>query len=428
MTKPLAGRAWPALDLVVFAVTLPLYAAAVPLGLGRVEAAASVAAGITVDPDPQGAPLALLAMRLIQYLPVGDVGFRANLTSAIFGALAMALLARLAVELVTPLRPPPSARQDARAFLAEPIAAGGAALAAALSLGTFAAATSAGFCTPTLVVLLAGLLAELVLLRDIGNKAAGLALSCLAGVAEGVEPTVALVLWPVLLALAIWALRKGARWPLWAPLGLLAALGGFALARAAASSVPPSARDLFVTPFTLIPRGRAALWSTATEIADQAGVVGVLLAAVGLFALAVRTPVVAAWLALNLVTCTLFASFAVVAEPEIASFLPALPMAIAVVFALACVGVWHVSSRLGRARVAAALTLTVILAFPSAMDGGRTRWLGRPLPMRLLDRALERAEVRGVVDPGTAEMAGVFRLARAIGLRPDLDIKAKSDR
>jgi len=129
-----------------------------------------------------------------------------------------------------------------------------------------------------------------------------------------------------------------------------------------------------------------------------------------------------------LVTCTLFASFAVVAEPEIASFLPALPMAIAVVFALACVGVWHVSSRLGRARVAAALTLTVILAFPSAMDGGRTRWLGRPLPMRLLDRALERAEVRGVVDPGTAEMAGVFRLARAIGLRPDLDIKAKSDR
>jgi hypothetical protein len=62
------------------------------------------------------------------------------------------------------------------------------------------------------------------------------------------------------------------------------------------------------------------------------------------------------------------------------------------------------------------------------MDGGAARWVGRPLPMRLLDHALNRAEVRSVVDPGTSEMTGLFHYARAIGLRPDLEIASKAGR
>jgi hypothetical protein len=425
MSQP--SRAWPALDLVVFSAALLAYVAAVPLGLGRVEVASEVAAGIALDLGQQGAPLALLAMRVADYLPIGQVALRANLLSSLCCALAMAALARLAVDLVVPLRPPPSARQDARAFLCEPIAAGASALAAAFSLATFSAGVTAGSVAPTLLVLLGGLWVELLLLHDPGRRAAGLALACLAGLASAVGPLPGLVLWPVAVVLAAWALRKGARWPLFAPLCFVAAFGGFALASSAASSVPLSARDLFVSPFVLVPRSGVALRTTVTEIADQVGAVGVLLAAVGLLVLTTRSAAVAAWLGLNLVTATLLANLG--ASPGgAASLRAALPLAVAVTFALGGVGILHVSSRLGRARVAAALALAVIVVLSPAMDGGRSRWAGRAQPIRLLDRALDRAEVRSVVDPGTSEMAGLFRLARAIGLRPDLEIAPKPGR
>jgi hypothetical protein len=425
MTNP--SRAWPALDPVVFSAALLVYMVALPLGLGRVEGASQVAAGLALDPGKQGAPLALLATRLAEYLPIGDVSFRANLLSSVWCALAMTLLARLSVTLVLPLRPPPSARQHQKAFLSEPIAAGGSALAAALSLATFDAGITAGSVALTLVLLLGGLWAELVLLRDLGHTRAGLALASLAALSTAVGPLVSLVLWPVTVGLAWWALRKGARWPLFAPLCFVAAIGGFALASSAASSTSLSARDIFVAPFVIVPQSEAGLWRTAIEIADQVGVVGVLLAAVGLLVLTARTAVVAAWLGLNLVTAVLLANPAA-APGGAASLRAALPLAVAGTFALTCVGILHVSARLGRARIAAALALAVIVVLSPAMDGGHGRWGGRALAMHLLDRALERADVRSLVDPGTDEMAGLFRLARAIGLRPDLEIVSKSAR
>jgi hypothetical protein len=426
MTKPHQGRAWPALDLVVFAVALLLYAVAVPLGLGRLDAASHVAASISLDPGKQGAPMALFATRLAEYLPIGDLGLRANLVSCLACALAMALLARLSVSLIAIFRPPPSARLDAGRFLHEPIAAGGAALAAALALAMFEAGVTAGATAPTLVVLLGALLAELALLRNIGDTTAGLALACLAGLSAGVGPIAGPVLWPVLAGLALWALRKGARWPLFAPLCFVATFGAFALASSAASSVALSIRDVFISPFVVVPQGRAALWLTAVEIGDQVGAVGVLLATIGVFVLLSRAAVVGSWLVLNLVTCLLFANLGESSGVGAMSVRPALPMAIAVTCVFACVGLVHVASRLGRARLAAAMALAVILVFSPAMDGGRARWIGRPMPMRLLDRALNRAEVRRVVDPGSAEMAGLFQLSRAVGLRPDLEIVPKA--
>jgi len=401
---------------------------AVPLGLGRIEAASQVAAAVALDPGRHGAPLALFATRLAAYLPLGDLAFRANLMSCIACAVAMALIARLSVALIALFRPPPSARQDAGMFLYEPIAAGGSALAAALALATFEAGVTASTTAPTLVVLFGALLAELALLRDIGNTTAGLVLAGLAGLSAGVGPMVGPVLWPVLAGLALWALRKGARWPLFAPLCFVATFGGFALASSAASSVELSIHDVFVSPFVVVPQGRAALWMTAVEIGDQVGAVGVLLAVIGVCVLFSRAAVVGAWLALNLVTCLLFANLVQAPGAGSMSARAALPMAIAVTCVLACAGLVHVSARLGRARLAAALALAVILVFSPAMDGGATRWVGRPLPMRLLDRALDRAGVRSVVDPGTSEMAGLFQYARAIGLRPDLEISSSAGR
>jgi hypothetical protein len=98
-------------------------------------------------------------------------------------------------------------------------------------------------------------------------------------------------------------------------------------------------------------------------------------------------------------------------------------VAILVSSVFACAGLVHVSGKLGRARMAAALALAVILVISPGMDGGRARWLRGPgSAMRLLDRALARAQIRSVVFPGTVEMDGLFRLAHALGLRPDLEI------
>jgi hypothetical protein len=419
-TKLRRGRAWPPLDPLVFVIALLIYAIAAPLGLGRVDAASQVASAIALDSGRRGASLSLLATRFAQYLPVGDLGWRANLASGLACALAMALLARLSVELVALLRPPPSARLASGAFLFEPVAAGGSALAAALTLATFESGITAGSAGLTLALLLGGLWAELALLRDVGKTSAGLALAALAGLSAGVGTMAGPLLWPVLAGLALWALRKGARWPLFAPLCFVASLGAVALANCAISSAPLSIRDVFAAPFVIVPQGRAELWMTALEIGDQVGAVGVLLAGIGLLSLSSRAPLIAAWLALTFVSCLLSAN-----HGSGSSVRAGLLAVIAVVCLLGSVGLVHVSARLGRAPLAAALALSVIMLFSPAMDGGAGRWVTRPLPMRLLDRALDRVEARGTVDPGSSEMEGLLQLARAIGLRPDLEIAAR---
>jgi hypothetical protein len=149
-------------------------------------------------------------------------------------------------------------------------------------------------------------------------------------------------------------------------------------------------------------------------------VVGALLAVIGLVVVGVRATLPAAWLLLTLISATMFGYPVAMAGPARA----ALPLAIAVSTVFAAAGLLHVAGRLGRARMAATFALAIMLVLTPAMDGGAARWLRRSaLPMHLLDHALARAELRSVVDPGTGEMAGLFHLASAMGLRPDLVIK-----
>jgi hypothetical protein len=149
------------------------------------------------------------------------------------------------------------------------------------------------------------------------------------------------------------------------------------------------------------------------------GVVGSLLAAIGVVVVGARAAGPAAWLLLTLAAAMLLARPGASDSP--APDRAALPVAIAIAAVFAAAGLVHLSRRLGRARLAAAATLAVMLVLTPAVDGGRARWLRHPvLPMRLLDHALARAELRSVVDPGTPTMDGLFRLAGAVGLRPDL--------
>jgi len=423
MDKAAKGRAWPALDPALFAAALVLYALSVPLGLARVEVAPQVASGIALDTATQATPFALLAVRVIQYLPLGSAPFRANLASAFLCAIAVALVGRLCLESIAVLRPPVNARQEARDFLHEPIAVAGAAFASTLALATFDVGTTAGSAPATLVVVAVGLLAGFSLLHDSGSSAAGYALAGIAGLAAGVDPVAGPLLWPPLVGMSLWSLRKGARWPLLAPLCLVVAWGGSGLASVACATTPVSMGWLLSKLASIAAPGGHGFLTTALELGDELGVVGGILAVVGVFVLAVRAPLVTAWLALTLITSLFFAH-----SPERVSTLleptrAALPVAILVSGVFACAGLVQVSGRLGRARMAAALALAVMLIISPAMDGGRSRWLrGSGAPMRLLDRALDRAQIRSVVFPGTIEMEGIFGLARAMGLRPDLDL------
>jgi len=421
MTGVRMARDWPALDPAIFAGVLVIYALAMPLGLARIEGASQVAAGIALDTSAQPAFFALLAMRVGQFLPFGDTPLRANFVSAVLCAFAMALVARLCLAVCALLRPPTNARQGARDFAHEPIAAAGAALAAAFSLSTFDVGVSAGSAAATLAVLAGALLPGFVLLRDHNRVAAGYLLAGIAGLSAGVDPVAGPLLGPPLVGLAIWSLRRGARWPLLAPLCFVAAWGTSALAGIAAASVPTAMSRLASGVAQLAMHRDSVFWHSAVELADEVGVVGSLLAVIGMVALATRAAVLTAWLGLTVLTSLLFAQSV---ERGAALWSPtraALPLAVVVTCVFACVGLLHVSSRLGRARMAATFALATMVVLSPAMDSYRIR-RRMVSPIRLLDRALFRAEVSSMVCPGTAEMDGLFQLARAQGLRPDLEI------
>ena len=419
MTRVCKPRDWPVLDPAIFAGSLLLYAFAMPLGLASVEGASQVAAGISLDTSAQPAFFALFAMRVGQFLPFGDTPLRANLVSAVLCALAIALVGRMCLQACALLRPPSNARQEPRDYAHEPIAAIGAALAAAFSLSTFDLGTAAGSAAATFAVLAGALLPGFALLRDHNRSGAGYLLAGIAGLSAGVDPVAGPLLWPPLVGLAVWSLRKGARWPLLAPLCFAAGWGASALACVATASAPIAATRLFSGVGRLDMHQGGELWSTAVELADEVGVVGSLLAVIGMVVLATRASALSAWLVLTVITSLLFTH-----SVERAAWAPtraALPLAIAVTCVFVCAGLLHVSSRLGRARVAATFALAAIVVLSPAMDSYRSR-RRTTLPMRLLDRALMRAEVSSVVCPGTSEMDGLFQLARAQGLRPDLEI------
>ena len=415
------GRDWPLLDPAIFAGALVVYALTMPLGLSRVEGASQVAAGIALDTSTHPEPYALLAMRVGQFLPVGDSPFRTNLASAVLCALAMAVVGRLCLQASALLRPPSHARQEAGDFTHEPVAAVGAALAAALSLSTFDLGTTAGGAAATLLVLAAGLLPGFALLRTYDHGTAGYALAAIAGLSAGVDPVAGPLLWPPLAGLAFWSLRKGARWPLLAPLCFVAVWGSSVIASVAAASVPPALATLVSRMGQLGMHGGREFWATAVELADEVGVVGALLAVVGAVVLGARAAVLTAWLTLTILMSLLFAHSAVRAEVVWAPTRAALPLAIAVTCVFACAGLLHVSGRLGRARLPATLAIAAMLVLSPALDSYRARRKAT-VPMHLLDRALERAEVRASVCPGSPAMDGIFDLARAQGLRPDLEI------
>jgi hypothetical protein len=419
----LPKRTWPALDPALFVGSLVVYVAGTPLGLDRVAAAARVAAALGATSQEPGTLLALLVSRLAVYLPLGDGAARTNLAAALLAALATTLLGRLCTDLLAALRPPPHARQGPRDFLYEPFLATGAALAGGLSLAMFQTATSAGAASATLALLAGAWLVALPLLRAEGGAGRGFALAGLSGLAAGVDPVAGPLLWPLAFGLWLWELRRGSRWPLLAPLLFVAALGGSLLATMAASG---SSGNLLHPLGSLWPSGihdRAVVVGTAAEMSDELGVVGLLLGGVGTLALLRRAPLVACWLGFTMVTALLLGHPPGQGGLHLDSTRAGLPAALMAAAVPVSAGAAELAARLGRARVVTALVLAALVVVSPVLDGGTSRWRRDAHgPERLLEHALLRAPLRASVDPGTAEMDGLFRYGAALGLRPDLEI------
>jgi hypothetical protein len=252
-------------------------------------------------------------------------------------------------------------------------------------------------------------------------------LAGLAGLAAGVDPVAGPLLWPLAFGLWLWELRRGSRWPLLAPLLFVATLGGSLLATTATSASPSNVLHLLGSLWPTGMHDRAIVVRIAAELCDELGVVGLLLGGVGMLALLRRAPLVAFWFGFTLVTALLLghspAQSGRYFEPTRAG-LPAALMAAAVPMSA---GAAEVAARLGRARIVTAIVLAVLAVVSPLFDGGVSRWRRDAHgPERLLEHALLRSPLRASVDPGTAEMDGLFRYGAALGLRPDLELAPRT--
>ena len=395
-------REWPALEPLLFGGSLALYAAGLPVGLDGTAAGAAASA-----PALAGAPLAALATRLVGCLPVGDLAARANLASALAGAVAVALLGRLGCEALRLLRSPERTREPL-----ELLAAVGAAAVAALVLGAFRGATGAGSAAVTAALAAGAWVNVLVLVRAPEDRKAGLRLALLAGLAAGAQPVLAPLVWLPTLWLWWRALRQGLRWPLAAPVVFVTGLGVVLFALAVSSTGGPTLGELVRGLWPARAPGPAAI-APIVEAGEELGVIGVLLVALGALVLVARRPLVGA-LVLWTMGAGLWLSGA------------GLRLAAAVAVAPLAVGLDHLARKLGRARLAAATALAIMAVVSPALDGGAFRFArDARLPGHLLGRALDEVPLRAQVDPGSAEMSGLFHYAASLGLRPDIVVRPR---
>ncbi len=432
MTPDVVRRDWPWLPPLLFCGVLLLYALAVPLGLPLVTDAATVARGWSLQASaeasssPGAAPLVVLWNRLFGFLPLGDVAVRANWAAVVSGALALALLCRLACEVLLDLRPPMQARTGLRDLTHEPVAAALAVLLVGLCLGFFRAATVASATAPTVALVAGAWIVALRIARAPQDGRAGMTLLLLCGLAAGADPVAALLLWPPAALLWASALRRGERWPLVAPVLLVA---GFAvlLVPAARSAVPVHAHDLVRRIFLSEARASWGIFSVEglsgvlKEGCEQVGVVGLLIGAVGFVVLLTRAPFAFAMAAASLSVSLLSAAANVGGRAVVGIQGAAFSLALSAIALPLAVGAAFLSGKLGLARLPVAVVLAVTALVAPVLDGGRARWApDARLPARLMERALKESPLRSQVDPGTPQMDALFLYARALGLRPDL--------
>jgi hypothetical protein len=396
----------------IFALAALLFAVALPLGLERPATGSTIADGCGLNGGTE-APLALLAIRLFAFLPVGDLALRAALASAVLGALAVGLLAGLAYEALAAARPGEANLAERPGRLrplphpgVELVAAVGAAAVVGLSLGFFRAATGAGGMALSAALMVAVWTRALRMARAPQPARQGLLLALLAGLGSGAQAAAVPLIWAPVLALWLRGMLRNQRWSLLAPV-LFAAGAAVALFSVVAAGGAVSLHELIARSW---PAATGGARGAVLEAAEQVGVLGLLLGALGLTVLALRAPLAALLIAGATAIGLWISGDGVI-------------LALAALAPPLAVGIAQVAGKLGRARLAAAAAVVAMTVVPPALDGGASRWRrDLRMPARLIEHALARAPVRARIDPGSASMDGLFRYAALLGLRQDLTV------
>lgn len=313
-------------------------------------------------------PVAGLLARASAVLPLADPPWRAVLPSALAAAVALALVVRQACDV---LGGGPLAA----------LAAAAAAAATGLSLRFFLAGAVPGDAGVAAAFVAGAMLLSERIARVPADTRAGLGLAFVAGLGAGCPAAVAALVWPPAVALTLLALRRGERWPLVAPLLFVAGSGvvlgalvvspGLGVADVAARLPLASFRTAFsVRPAALV----LTAAGLARELGEQIGVVALLLAVVGTAVLLVRARVALAF-------CVWIVAAALVVAAGLPEGARAAALAAgAVALALPVgAGVLYLAERMGRARIATAVALSIIANVWPALDHADLKW-GRQSP------------------------------------------------
>ena len=157
------------------------------------------------------------------------------------------------------------------------------------------------------------------------------------------------------------------------------------------------------------------------EAGAELGVVAALAGAVGAVVVAARAPFACALVAASAAGALLLVAAEVTAGGRVEHGGAAWAVLLASAVIPLGAGITHMASKLGPARAASAVVIAVVALVWPVLDGGARRWRRDvQLPERLLEQALSPQAPRAAVDPGTAEMDGLFGYGTALGARPDL--------
>ncbi len=172
-------------------------------------AAAGVGLG---SPHPTGFPLYMMLVRLASLVPLGEIAFRVNLLSAACAGVCVGLVAQLVIRLSKI-----NSHSDSACGLHAASGAAIAALALSSSLLFTRHAVVAEVYVPSATLLVAMFLAVERTVRT-GDPRWGLVLAVVCGLGLGLHSSFRLIAFFPVAALVIISLRRGARWPLYAPL------------------------------------------------------------------------------------------------------------------------------------------------------------------------------------------------------------------
>lgn len=186
------------------AIATALFFVLTPPSFYWLDSAELTAAGVGLgSPHPTGFPLYMMLVKIASLIPIGEIGHRVGLLSALCAGVCVALVARLVIE---------AGRGGWPALAGAVIAA----VALASSLLFARHAVVAEVYVPTAALLAATLLAFDRAVRG-GQTRAAMMLIVLCGLGLGMHASFRLLV-PIPVAVFMWSrLRRGARWPLYAP-------------------------------------------------------------------------------------------------------------------------------------------------------------------------------------------------------------------